>query len=179
MTTIEATETEVASDDQTNSAERVIQDHVLLAVASGFVPGPGLDLVAAFATQLTMLKRMATIYDVPFRQEAAKSIVTSLFGTLGGAGAAAIAAASFIKFIPVVGTAVGIAGTSIAFGAFTYAIGKVFLRHFETGGNFLDMDPRVYKEYFREMNLRGRKVAAEKEEEAKTKGRRRATAAES
>ncbi|MFC7396824.1 YcjF family protein [Chelatococcus sp. GCM10030263] len=161
------------SDENTASAERIIQDHVLLAVASGLVPGPGLDLVAAFTVQLTMLKRLATLYDVPFRQDAAKSTVTALFGTLGGAGAAAIAGASFLKFIPVVGTAVGIAGTSVAFGAFTYAIGKVFLRHFESGGTFIDLNPRAYREYFREMNVRGRTVAAEKQEEAKTAGKSR------
>jgi uncharacterized protein (DUF697 family) len=159
------------SDENTASAERIIQDHVLLAVASGLVPGPGLDLVAAFTVQLTMLKRLATLYDVPFRQDAAKSTVTALFGTLGGAGAAAIAGASFLKFIPVVGTAVGIAGTSVAFGAFTYAIGKVFLRHFESGGTFIDLNPRAYREYFREMNVRGRTVAAEKQDEAKTAGK--------
>jgi len=138
-----------------------------MAVASGLIPGPGLDLVAAFTVQMTMLKRMATLYDVPFKEEAAKSTVTALMGTLGGAGAAAIAAGSFLKFIPLVGTAVGIAGTSVAFGGFTYAIGKVFQRHFETGGQFLDFDPGAYRDYFREMNLRGRKVAAEKQDEAK------------
>ncbi|MDF2811890.1 MAG: hypothetical protein K0S56_2921 [Microvirga sp.] len=153
--------------DRTASAERIIQDHVLLAVASGLIPGPGVDLVAAFAVQMTMLKRMATLYEVPFKQDAAKSTITALMGTLGGAGAAAIAAGSFLKFVPVVGTAVGIAGTSVAFGGFTYAIGKVFQRHFETGGAFLDFDPRAYRDYFREMNLRGRKIAAEKQDEAK------------
>lgn len=176
MSVIENTATDVALDqetegpagvERTSNAERIIQDHVLLAVASGLIPGPGLDLVAAFTVQMTMLKRMATLYDIPFKEEAAKSTVTALMGTLGGAGAAAIAAGSFLKFVPVVGTAVGIAGTSVAFGGFTYAIGKVFQRHFETGGEFLDFDAGAYREYFREMNLRGRKVAAEKKEEAR------------
>lgn len=153
-------------DSRTRSAERIIQDHVLLALGSGFVPGPGVDLVAAFAVQMTMLKRLANLYGIPFREDAAKSTVTALLGTLGGAGAAAIAAASFVKFIPVVGTVIGIAGTSIGFGAFTYAIGKVFQRHFESGGTFIDLDPRAYREYFREMKVRGRAVAAEKSDEA-------------
>lgn len=165
-TVYQAGSTPAVSDDRTGAAERVIQDHVLLAVASGLVPGPGLDLVAAFTVQLTLLKRLSSVYDIPFRQDAAKSAVTALFGTLGGAGAAAIASASFLKFIPVVGTAVGVAGTSVSFGAFTYAIGKVFQRHFESGGNFIDLDPRAYREYFRELNTRGRRIAAEKKEEA-------------
>ena len=152
--------------ERTASAERIIQDHVLLAMASGLIPGPGIDLIAGFAAQMTMLKRMASLYDVPFKENAAKSTITSLMGTLGGVGAAAIAAGSFLKFVPVLGTAIGMAGTSVALGGFTYAIGKVFQRHFETGGAFLDFDPRAYREYFREMNQRGRKVAAERQEEA-------------
>ncbi len=144
---------------KTAKAERVIQDHVLMAVASGFIPGPGLDMAAAFAVQLTMLKRLATVYDVSFRPEVAKGVVASLFGTLGGAGAAAIIGASFVKSIPVIGTAVGLVGAPVSFGAFTYAVGKVFERHFELGGNFVDLDPRHYREYFREMRRQGRDVA--------------------
>jgi uncharacterized protein (DUF697 family) len=144
---------------KTAKAERVIQDHVLIALASGFIPGPGLDMAAAFTAQLTMLKRLAAVYDVPFRPDVAKGVVASLFGTLGGAGAAAIVGGSFVKTIPIIGTAVGLLGTPVSFGAFTYAVGKVFERHFELGGTFVDLDPKNYREYFREMRRRGRDIA--------------------
>jgi|1186.fasta_scaffold64515_2 uncharacterized protein (DUF697 family) len=162
----ESDQVQLVRDDETASAERIIQDHVLLAGASGLIPGPGIDLVAAFTVQMTMLKRIANLYDVPFRQDAAKSTMTALMGTLGGAGAAMIAG-SFFKFVPVLGTVIGMAGTSIGFGAFTYGIGKVFQRHFETGGTFVDLDPSAYRDYFRDMNTRGRKVAAEEQSEAR------------
>ena len=76
----ESDQVQLVRDDETASAERIIQDHVLLAVASGLIPGPGIDLVAAFTVQMTMVKRIANLYDVPFRQDAAKSTMTALMG---------------------------------------------------------------------------------------------------
>ncbi|MDE2463441.1 MAG: GTPase, partial [Alphaproteobacteria bacterium] len=34
--------------------------------------------------------------------------------------------------------------------ASTYALGKVFIQHFESGGTFLDMDPDKVSAYFKE-----------------------------
>src|SRR5262249_32406375 len=104
--------------------------------------------------------------------------VAALCGSVGGVGAGLVTATSFLKLIPVVGTVVGIAGTSAFLGAFTYAIGKVFLRHFESGGTFIDLDPSSYRDYFREMFKTGKKVTEEasKDTEAVTKAKAAATA---
>jgi len=169
----------LSSVERTHSAERVIQDHVLLSIVSGFIPGPAIDMAVAFAVQLTMLKRLSTVYEVPFSRDAAKSIITALLGSLGGAGASALIIGSFIKSIPIIGTVVGIAGTAVTFGAFTYAIGKVFQRHFELGGTFIDLDVRAYRGYFREMNERGKTVAAERKREAEDLARAQRRAATS
>ena len=143
----------------TERAERIVQDHVLLAVLAGFIPGPGIDIAAAFADQVTMIKRLSTLYDVPFRGNIAKSVLASFLTSLGGVGAAGIVGMSFVKSIPIVGTLVGITGTSVSLGAFTYGVGKVFQEHFAAGGNLIDLDPRAYRDYFRDTTRRGRGVA--------------------
>ena len=74
---------------------------------------------------------------------------------------------SAIKVIPVIGTAVGVVSMPVMMGAFTYAVGKVFTQHFESGGTFLDFDPVSYRQYFREMFRRGRTVARDVKAEAK------------
>ena len=45
-------------------------------------------------------------------------------------------------------------------GAVTYAIGKVFVQHFEMGGTLLDFNPEKVKKYFREQYEQGMKKAA-------------------
>jgi len=46
-------------------------------------------------------------------------------------------------------------------GAFTYAIGKVFIQHFASGETFLTFDPEKVRDYYTEMFEEGKKVAAE------------------
>jgi uncharacterized protein (DUF697 family) len=162
-----------SADDQSLSpaerqkrGERIIQDHVLMGLVAGLIPGPAIDLAAGFGVQLTMLGRLAKLHGVPFRRDLAKNIVTSLFGSLGGVGAGVIIASSVIKTVPVLGTALGFVGTSASMGGFTYAVGKLFQQHFEQGGTFDDLEPSSYRDYFRDMFKRGKAVAAEKAEEA-------------
>jgi uncharacterized protein (DUF697 family) len=57
--------------------------------------------------------------------------------------------ATGVKFLPVIGTTVGLLtmpGLSVAA---TYAVGKVFIAHFEAGGTLLDFDPEKVREHFR------------------------------
>jgi uncharacterized protein (DUF697 family) len=98
--------------------------------------------------QLRMLAKLAEEYGVPFKEQAAKSIVAALMAMLvqniltGGL-------ASALKFVPVVGTLLGIAVLPAVAAAGTFAIGKVFITHFEAGGTFLDFDPQKVQNHFR------------------------------
>jgi len=150
------------------SAERIVQDHVLLATAAGFIPGPGIDLAAGFAVQVALLGRLSKLYEVPYSENVGKGIVMSLAGSLGGFGAAAIAS-SAVKIVPLVGTLLGSVAMPVTMGAFTYALGKVFIAHFESGGSFIDFNPKAYGDYFRTTFKRGKTVASDLSDEAKAK----------
>jgi uncharacterized protein (DUF697 family) len=158
----------LTQEERTQRSEKIIKDHVLLGVASGLIPGPAVDMAVAFGVQLAMLKRLSTLYGVPFTRNLAKGAVTSLLASVGGVGVGAIAAVSAIKVVPGLGTAVGVAGSSVSLGAFTYAVGKVFAQHFESGGTFIDLNPRAYRDYFRDMRKRGKKMASDAVAEEKT-----------
>jgi hypothetical protein len=45
-------------------------------------------------------------------------------------------------------------------GASTYAVGKIFVRHFESGGTFLNFNPEQVKEAFQKEFDDGSKLAA-------------------
>ena len=40
--------------------------------------------------------------------------------------------------------------------AISYAVGKVFIQHFESGGTFLDFDPKKVRAYFEDQFREGR-----------------------
>jgi uncharacterized protein (DUF697 family) len=56
---------------------------------------------------------------------------------------------SFIKSVPLIGTAVGAITTPALSVAATYAIGMVFVQHFATGGTLLDLAPPDYHEFIK------------------------------
>ncbi|MCK7615315.1 YcjF family protein [Roseibium sediminicola] len=157
---------DMSPEERTQLADKVIRDHVIVGTGTGLIPIPIFDLVAAIGTQLNLIRKLAKVYDVPFSENRAKTAVTALLGSLGGVGAGTFIASSLMKTVPVLGTALGIAGSGATLGAFTFAVGKVFQQHFESGGDILNFDVAAYKDHFRKMVKKGETVSEEKPEAA-------------
>lgn len=155
-------------------ASTIIRDHMFLSAAAGFIPVPAVDLAAAFTLQVTLLRRLADLYGVPFTKHAGKSVLMSFIGSAGTVSLGGGSFLSLVKSIPGVGTVLGALTMPVSLGAFTYSIGKVFQAHFRQGGTLLDFDPSDYGAYFREMFKRGRKEAGEIETKARELARKRA-----
>lgn len=137
--------------------EKLAKHHILTSMGVGLIPVPLVDVAALMGIQLNLIRKIAAEYDIPFKQDRGKAIISSLMGgfvpvTLG------CALASMIKFIPLIGQTTGAVTMPVVSGASTYAIYKVFVRHFESGGTFIDMDPSKFKSYFKEQFNKGKKV---------------------
>jgi len=141
-----------ASDPQATERQQrarlIVDRHVPWAAAAGLLPLPGVDLAAILGVQLRMLASVAQEYGEPFKEQAAKSAVATLMAAVLQ-NTVAGGLASGLKFVPVVGTLTGIAALPALAAAGTYAVGKVFITHFEAGGTFLDLDPDKVREHFR------------------------------
>jgi uncharacterized protein (DUF697 family) len=153
-----ATPADATSEINRLKADLVITRHVAVAASAGFIPVPVVDFAAITGVQLTMLAQLCRIYRQPFSKEAARSIIASLFGgAVTGGEASSLAISSKLKFIPVVGTVVSWLVTPALAAATTYAIGKVFVRHLETGGSLLTFDGQKMKGYMEKALEEGRK----------------------
>jgi len=130
-------------------AEVIIHRNVLWSLGAGVVPVPLFDLVALTGVQLKMLKELSDLYEVGFFESTAKKLIGTLASSLGGVTLGIAAAASITKFIPVIGSALGVVAVPITAAAFTHATGRVFLMHFESGGTFLNLDPDKLRAHFR------------------------------
>lgn len=159
---VETAEAEAAEDvdpaeGRTARLEKLAKNHVLASMGVGLIPFPLVDMVALFGIQLDLVKKLSGEYNVPFKQEIGKSIISSLAGGFLPASLGT-AVSSIIKFIPIIGQTTGAVTMPVASGAATYAIYKVFVQHFESGGTFLDLDPAKVKSYFAEQFAKGKKV---------------------
>ena len=142
-------------------ASKLVDRFAIWSGVAGLVPLPVVDVLAVGGLQLQLLRRLSQIYDVEFSENRGKALIASLAGCMIPA-TSGMGAASALKAIPVVNIlAAGFVMPVLSAGA-TYAIGKAFIQHFESGGTLLDFNPPDYREF----------VKAQKEMwESRTKGR--------
>jgi len=147
---------------RTERVDALIRNNMIYATALGLIPIPWVDLVAVTAVQVNMIKSICDEYDIDFNESAAKTFITALAGsTFAKLGA------SLIKSIPVVGSFVGGASMAVLSGASTYAIGKVFKKHFDEGGDLSNFNVDSWRKFYEDMFSEG-KIEAEKVEENKS-----------
>ncbi len=148
-------------------AREVIRNYMFGNAAVGLIPLPLVDLVAFTGLQLKMIHSISNIYDVPFRQDLGKSILASLLGGMGTFAVAGGIWGSLMKFIPGVGILLTGVTLPAVSAAVTYAVGRVFIMHFEAGGTLLDFDAAKFRGYFEQCYQEGLKQAAEEKSAAK------------
>lgn len=162
-------------------ALNITHNYMLGAMAAALVPIPLFDMAAVTAVQVKMLHSLARNYDIPFTSQIGKSIIGALIAGVGvpegGRKLAGLALASVprtlvkslpasvAKFLPGLGTVVGVVGMPVLAGAATYALGKVFIQHFEAGGTFLDFRPGEVREHFQKLVKQGQALAEQKKAE--------------
>jgi uncharacterized protein (DUF697 family) len=135
-------------ENRAEHATKLVDRFAMWAGALGVIPVPVVDLVAVGALQLQMLRRLSQIYNVPFADNRGKALITSLAGAAVPMSSG-LGAAQFLKAIPIVGSVIGALVTPTLAAGMTYAIGKVFIQHFESGGTLLDFNPPDYREFLK------------------------------
>lgn len=148
-------EATVSPEERQNLAQHTIKNHTMSAMGIGILPVPGVDLLALTAVQLNLLRKLGALYGYKLTDEKGKKLLGALLsGYLPLAVAAPVA--SILKFIPGVGVAAGVLAQSTMAGATTYAVGTLFLQHFESGGDFLDFKPAEMGKKLRDQVDEGR-----------------------
>lgn len=132
-------------------AMALVKSYVPWSVGAGILhlplPLPGVDMLALVAVHMRMLSKLAEMYGVPFMENGAKNIVATLLGTIISTNLGA-SLGSLLRIVPWVGPIAGIVAMPSLYSAATYAIGRVFVTHFESGGTFLDFDPQKTRAHF-------------------------------
>lgn len=118
--------------------------------------GAGPDLIAVAATQLGMLAELAGSYGVEFEESRGRTLLACLLGYVVAGALSFGSAGSLLEARPPAGAST----TALFGGAATWALGRVFTRHFESGGTFASFDPAAVREYFQQEFETGRGLVA-------------------
>jgi len=138
-------------DEPFRSAMATVYKYSALSAATGLIPVPLVDMAGFMAMQLMMLKKLCALYNIPFDSQRSKSAIAILASGISST----YLAASSTKLMPFIG-AFSIAAMPAVNGAFSYAVGRVFIQHFASGGTFLDFDPVKVRGYFDEQFRAGK-----------------------
>ncbi|MGD9731322.1 MAG: YcjF family protein, partial [Desulfamplus sp.] len=148
----------MTSKERISEANHIVKNRMIASVGAGLIPFPVVDIVALTGIQLDTVRALCKLYNIQFSKDIGKTAVTTLTG-----GVVPVVSAPWVsslaKTIPFVGQIVGAASMPIIAGASTYAVGKVFIQHFESGGTFLTFDPEKVKGYFKEEFEKGKEFA--------------------
>jgi uncharacterized protein (DUF697 family) len=149
---------EAAMAERRARADNTIKNHVVVAMSLGLVPVPVFDLALLIGNQIKMVHGLSQLYGVPFKENSVKSIIVALVaGSLPVAGIASLSTGA--KLIPGIGSLLGSGGVAVTGGALTYAVGRVFASHFESGGTLLDFKVSKVRGLFKKELERGKAVA--------------------
>jgi len=153
-----------SSEERVVAANAIVKKNMYCAIGAGCVPVPLADLVGVTTFQVVMIKQLSNLYGVKFSEHVARNLVVALLGTLSTRLITAGVVGSIFKFIPGFGAVLGglLAVPAVA-GAVTYAVGKVFVKHFEEGGTLLDLNVEKVRSFFAEQYKSGSKAAASAE----------------
>lgn len=144
--------------EKLDAANAVVKKYMWWSMGAGLLPLPLVDVATVSGVQLKMLSELSKIYDIKFSKNAGKSVISALVGGISAEALSKSYLTSIVKAIPVIGV-VGSVSMPVFSGAATWAIGKVFIQHFASGGTFLNFDPRKVKEYFSDLYKQGQTIA--------------------
>lgn len=130
-------------------AMRVVKRYANWSLAPGILPTPFLDFGLLMGIQLRMIQQLSKLYGERFSTNSGKAIVSSLLSTVVPNRAGFGSAGLIIRTIPVVGNVLGLLFMPAFAWASTYALGKIFVQHLESGNTFLNFDPAEVREHYR------------------------------
>lgn len=128
-------------------AEDTVTAWALAALALGFVPWPLISLLALAGLQVGLARGLAADYGLPR-------------GSVGCAALAGVGVSAVLVWVghlgvlllgdlPWLGAVLAFACRALGAAAATFAAGRLFIKHGETGGTLLDLDARTLLAHFR------------------------------
>ena len=149
-----------------SAADNTIKYYCFWSFSTALIPVPLVDLAAMSAIQTKMISELSELYDVPFSQGLAKKAIATLV-----ASASSSSFASLIKLVPGIGyfgLAIPLATLNVSY---TYAVGKIFAQHFQSGADLASFDPDAQKTNFKEKLEEGKEYARKTKQAFKQKFR--------
>ncbi len=168
------TNLQIQTDDdieKVNKAQKIVNEYAILCGAAGIIPVPFLDSAVILGLQLRMIQRMGSeVYNEPVPYQKVTAAIASLTASLGSVSVGKSLGNGFLKSIPGIGNILSNLIVPGIAAATTYALGQIFIMHFQSGGTLLTLNPKAHIAKMNELvNQQLMRVQAKKTEAPITK----------
>jgi uncharacterized protein (DUF697 family) len=158
------------------AANQVISKYTGWAAGSGAIPFPFWDVAAIAAIEIKMVNELLDIYEKPFSESKARSIITILIGSLSPQLLVGATASTLLKVVPGIGALLASVSLPLLAAGSAYAVGQVVLTHLKNGGDLSTFNPKEKLSEFKEAFHIGKKKAEKVDKAEKTDKAEPATA---
>jgi uncharacterized protein (DUF697 family) len=147
---LEETLLSVAQAERLARAKVTVKNYTLGSAALALLPVPLVDQLALMGLEVKLVHDLAKLYDVSFRANVVRTLLSALLSGFTS-GLLTKSLQSLAKTIPLLGTLGGGGGIALSFASVTYAVGSVFIKHFEADGTLLTIDTDWFKKVFHQV----------------------------
>lgn len=147
--------------------DKIIRKKVYAAMGVGVVIIPVINFASVMGIQLKLVKDLCEYYGVEFKKNVVKKIITSVI-TSGVSVLGSHVLETAVIGVPVVGLPIAVGSKVITGGLTTYAVGMMFVNHFEKGGTLAGDNWDHMKESFKNAMAKSRNWLADVLRDEKT-----------
>ena len=121
---------------------RIVYRYMSYSAGAALIPFAGVDVAALAGIHIALIKELCEHYDIDFTEHTARNVLIGVAASVVPGTVGSILGRKFLSMLPVANAMFGWALMSAGSAAFSYAIGRLFIEHFEGGGTLLSLDHR-------------------------------------
>ena len=142
------------------SAMKIVYRFMWISAGAALIPIPVMDVTVLAGVHVALIKEISEHYGVEFSQNAARNILIAILASLIPGSAGSIMGRKVLRMLPLATYFLGVLSMSAFSAAVSYGLGRVFIRHFESGGTLFDFDVEHLHRLFKEHYQNGKRMLA-------------------
>jgi uncharacterized protein (DUF697 family) len=129
-------------DERRASAMRIVHRYMAMSAGAALVPMAGVDVIVLAGLHVSLIKQLCDHYGVDFSEHTARNILIAIVASVVPGTVGSVVGRGILRLLPLGGAVFGWTLMSAGSAAFSYAIGRLFIHHFESGGDLTSFDVR-------------------------------------
>src|SRR6185295_17241741 len=129
-------------------AMKIVHKYMVYSAGAALIPVAIVDVTVLAGIHVSLNKQLCDYYEVEFSEHTARNVLIAILASLIPGSLSSLATRKTLALLPLTTYVFGMFGMS-AFSAFvSFGLGKIFIRHFESGGTLRDFDVKHIKGVF-------------------------------